>query len=350
MSSCGRRLSTMGGGTPRPHRPVPLGQVDVFALGGGLGIDDEVWLRGIGMDLATGGVELPDGPDLSAALRRLGVVEADLEEVVAAAPDPDRTPELWWLLERSVQRVVRTLHRGDGEWERWPAPDESRGPGMRCFWVYVYLAAVPEVRRWHRERGIPDEVSWATLADLGRHVWRYRHRFGAPGLEPECTSWFRHHFSGGLYALGRLQFAMQRLSSALSECGLAAGAPVLGVHIPESGPMSPEACDESFRLARTFFPRYFPEQSFRVATCGSWLLDDQLEEYLPATSNIVRFQKRFHLLPEARDGDRDIFWFVFDRPPDALDTLEPCSTLRRAILSHVRSGRHWRVRSGWLEL
>jgi hypothetical protein len=122
------------------------------------------------------------------------------------------------------------------------------------------------------------------------------------------------------------------------------------VHIPEARPLDPEGCDDSFAQARSFFPRYFPEHGFRVATCTSWLLDDQLAQYLLPSSNIVRFQRRFHLLPGAVDGDQDIFWFVYHRGPAAIDSLDPRSTLERAIVAHVRSGQHWRVRTGWLEL
>ena len=61
--------------------------------------------------------------------------------------------------------------------------------------------------------------------------------------------------------------------------------------------MTAEACDASFAWAPRFFARHFPEDDYRVATCGSWLLDEQLAEYLPETSNIVQFQRRFRLVP-----------------------------------------------------
>jgi hypothetical protein len=119
------------------------------------------------------------------------------------------------------------------------------------------------------------------------------------------------------------------------------------VHIPEAGPLTPAACDASLRTARPFFEAHFPEHPFRVATCTSWLLDDQLADHLPATSNIVRFQRRFELVPGALDSD-DAFDFVFRRPESAIDELAPRTTLERAIVGHVRGGRRWRLRTGWL--
>jgi hypothetical protein len=128
------------------------------------------------------------------------------------------------------------------------------------------------------------------------------------------------------------------------------GDPCLGTHIPETGPLTPEACDASFRRAREFFARHFPEESYPIATCGSWLLDPQLAEYLPATSNIMRFQRRFHLTPVSWDADREIVEFVFRRSKPQLDELPQETTLQRAIVQHLRAGRHWFGRSGWLEL
>ena len=336
--------------------------LDTSAIGTRLGIDEEAWLQ----DLADagplpGGLHLPAGEQLKATLRRLGFADADIEEVARAAPDPYRTPELWWLLERCAHLTIRTVGRWEEATGPWPAPAAALGAEGRCFWIYVYLAALPHIRRWHQERGVPDEVSWATLADLGRHVARYRRRFGVSGLD--SVGWLRLHFSGGIYALGRLQFNLFRLQTAgagprfwyepgdtrADEPGFRRGDPVLGMHIPESGPLDPDACEASLRRVRSFFPRYFPEHKFRIIVCTSWLLDDQLARYLSPASNIIRFQKRFHLVPGGWDGDHDIVWFVYHRPPEAMDELEPRSTLERAIVDHVRSGRHWRVRTGWLE-
>ncbi len=335
---------------------------DTAAIGQRLGIDDEGWLR----ELADAGppperLQLPVGDELTATLRRLGFADADVREVAQAAPGPERTPELWWVLERCAHRTIRTVGRWEDATGPWPVPSPELGAEGRCLWVYVYLAVLPHIRRWHQERGVPDDVSWATLADLGRHVARFRRRYGVSGLD--SAGWLRLHFSGGIYALGRLQFNLFRIRTCgggprfwyqpddarASEPGFRPGDPVLGMHIPESGPLDPDACDESVRRASSFFPRYFPEHRFGIITCTSWLLDEQLAHYLPAESNIVRFQNRFQRVQGAADGDHDIFWFVYHQPPEAIDTVKPRSTLERAIVTHVRSGKHWHVRTGWLQ-
>jgi len=78
----------------------------------------------------------------------------------------------------------------------------------------------------------------------------------------------------------------------------------------------------------------------RRAACGD----------LPADSNIVRFQRRFEPVPGWREGDADVLRFVFGRLGGDLDRLPQDSALQRAIVAHLRAGRHWRTRTGRLEL
>jgi GNAT domain-containint protein len=129
------------------------------------------------------------------------------------------------------------------------------------------------------------------------------------------------------------------------------GAAALSLHIPALDPLTPEACSESLRRMQTAFNRMQPSGPPRIATCTSWMLDEQLAEYLPADSNILAFQRRFTLVPGARDNDDWILGVVFgaERSKD-LNALPQRTTLERAVVNHLRQGRHWRMRTGWLPL
>jgi GNAT-like C-terminal domain len=80
------------------------------------------------------------------------------------------------------------------------------------------------------------------------------------------------------------------------------------------------------------------------------LLDPQLREYLPGSSNIVRFQQRFTLGDHEHDADTSIVQFVFGPTPANLDELPQRSSLERAVVGHLKAGRHWKGRSGWFRL
>src|SRR4051812_40699236 len=104
--------------------------------------------------------------------------------------------------------------------------------------------------------------------------------------------------------------------------------------------MTPTACDTSFGRAKAFFAQHFPEVTYDIATCHSWLLDPQLREYLPADANIIQFQNRFQIASRTdNNNDEGIIRFVFgrvDNPP--LDELPQRTTLERVIVGHIKSG------------
>jgi hypothetical protein len=195
--------------------------------------------------------------------------------------------------------------------------------------VAPFLARVDEARALHAARGLTDEESWQTLQDLPRHAHLDRLVHGTPGLRTGW--WVELAFSGRLFQLGRLQFEPRD--------------GFLSVHIPEEGgPLTPAACDASFARARAVFP------DASEARCRSWLLDPQLAELLPATSNIVAFQRRFELLDEGENEDARVLEFVFHTLEPDLDRLSQQTSLQRAIVGHLRAGGHFAGPTGTLEL
>ncbi|MDD5728112.1 MAG: acyltransferase domain-containing protein, partial [Victivallales bacterium] len=97
---------------------------------------------------------------------------------------------------------------------------------------------------------------------------------------------------------GRIRRRKRSISLDEWEIALEAGDPVLAIHIPAIGPLVFESCLDSIKRAVPFFTEHFPSQgSIRGFCCKSWLLDPQLRKILPDSSNIVKFQQKFHLFP-----------------------------------------------------
>ncbi|WP_405808983.1 acyltransferase domain-containing protein [Streptomyces sp. NBC_00210] len=300
-------------------------------------------------------VELPEADELAETLLDLAVPHEDINELLALRAPLAADPGLRRLLEKGVRELVQDMGKTDGGGELPRLPEDSGAMG-RLFPVYVFVAALPYVRAYHRERSVSDGVSRRTLADLGRQMAVHRRRVGTGGLL--IPGWLGLHFRGELYQLGRLQFQRSRLGGRTGEAVRAAGLPLgpedfaLDVHVPDFlGPITPEACDRSLALATGFFARHFPEERYQVATCHSWLLDPQLAGYLPKDSNIVRFQERFRIAYEKKDAaDGDPVAFVFGDPELPLDVLAGRTRLERAIGDHLRAGGHWYCGHGWFEL
>ncbi len=334
--------------------------LDAATVRARLGLSDDLipWLE----ELEVSGqpptpVLLPDKREVGEQFSRLGVSPEDAADIIAAWPTPEQNPEVWWLLERCHRQLVAHIGELPAPYpplhHQYPALPLPLGAIGKLFYVYVFLATLPMIRQWHREHGIDDGVSWTTLADLGEHIAIHRRIFGTAGLD--VPEWMALHFRGVIYRLGRLQFEQRLLSPQLRDVvgsdGPDLAAPVLSLHIPESGgSLTPAACDESFERARDFFPRHFPQEQYRIAWCTSWLLDPQLGEYLSPTSNIMRFQQRFHLIPGGSDADEGVIRFVFRRATASLAELPQRTSLERTVVKHLQAGRHWQWRSGWFAL
>ena len=299
---------------------------------------------------------LPDADELPRLLLDLAVPHEDINELVARSHQVTADAGVRRLLGECVTELFRDP-RDTGFTPRLDERLAAAPPTLRdVFAVYVFLAAYPHTLAHHRERGIPAEITRRTLADLGRHLAVHRRRHGRPGVQ--SPRWLSLHFRGELYQLGRLQFERarhgQRSAPVVAAAGLEAapGTPCLNLHIPDfHGPLTPLSCDRSLVLAREFFARHFPEENPVAVLCHSWLLDPQLRRYLPADSNIVRFQDRFRAAREdSGPADTEPVQFVFGDPDLPVADLPRRTSVERAVGDHLRAGGHWYIGHGWFPL
>jgi hypothetical protein len=295
-------------------------------------------------------MRLPTSEQLPTTLARLGITPRDARRLLECYPKPGRPRALWPLLEQAHMRMVTSMGQRR-EVELLPSlpPELASYAGLAD--VYVLLATLPDVLRWHQEHRIGAEVTWATLADLGLQMDTYFRFHGIVGFDE--GEWLSLHFRSLLFRLGRCQFepitsegpGREWLRDLIGD-----RAPVLNIHIPESGPLDPQECEASLRAAPRFFSEHISTAHYTRGICESWLLDPQLAEYLPETSNIIQFQRRFTIAKEGEPKNDSIIRFVFRRVPGNLDELPRRTRLERAVVDHIQAGRDWRVCSGWLSL
>ena len=206
--------------------------------------------------------------------------------------------------------------------------------------MLALVAVAEDVHAEMVRRGVPDDVAWASLADLGQQAHIFRQVFGSFGLL--ARGWCASNYTGRLLWLGRLQYTLERDDEGT----------FLGVHIPESGPLTPEAVDESLAWARELAPRVFPEYAVDRFMIQSWLLDPGVAGLLNPESNFVRFAERFELTGDSEDGWRDALFYGFRHEPALqpvdLSALPADSSLRRALLQQI-DGAGVRVLAGRLK-
>lgn len=285
-------------------------------------------------------------PALPSRVANLGFRDRDVPDLlktVATVLARERDLELIALLAERLVTRIGDFGPTDAESVWSGLPDQSAALGTGVLPMLALLVTAPEVAAFHTGRGVPPDVSSATLADLGQQVSVHRLTHGEFGLHTQ--EWLTLAWSGALYRLGRLQFNLQ-LDEGHDQ---AAGSGwVLSTHIPATGPLTPESVDASFAAAGAFFATHFPDYPTHEFYCSSWLLDPALSALLPQ-SNLASFQRRWHLSGEPQPGDVDTLFFVFHRraPVDA-SSLPTDTTLRRLTAAKLAAGQSWSVLSGRL--
>lgn len=121
---------------------------------------------------------------------------------------------------------------------------------------------------------------------------------------------------------------------------LAAGDRILEMHIPAGGGMTPEACAASLRQAVAFFAQHFPDERPVAISTRSWIVNPQLEEILPADSNLVAFLRELYLYPVPSNG-QDGLWFIFLQTPFDPSSAPRQTQMQRAILEFIEAGGVW---------
>ncbi|MBR2884726.1 MAG: DUF5596 domain-containing protein [Clostridia bacterium] len=203
--------------------------------------------------------------------------------------------------------------------------------------VLLYMAAAGYTFENYKKMDIPDCVfydSFNCLSEKMETAKRFTGRWGCLSVH-----WPARITSMQTFRIGRLSYAMEFASDAILENDkvlVEKGAPYIHIHIPDNDKLC--GCEESVKTAREFFAKFYPEYKNAVFYTRAWLLDPRLSEILPEDSNIMQFQKVFHIFGHI-DGEEAILSRVFGHVKENLDEYKPTSSLARGVLSYIKSGK-----------
>ena len=122
--------------------------------------------------------------------------------------------------------------------------------------------------------------------------------------------------------------------------------PVVDLHIPPDGPLSPGIINETIEDVKAFLAKYLPDYKYKAFFCSSWLCNPELIKMLGEDANISRFTSRFMPFTAKTDG-LGVFYFVFLLPKIgalpgvdfSLDDLPENTTLYKALKQYYKSGK-----------
>ena len=125
------------------------------------------------------------------------------------------------------------------------------------------------------------------------------------------------------------------------EAVLRRGDPLLDMHIPAGGGMTPEAAHDSFAFAFRFFREHFRDRYAPAIVCQSWIFNTQFEQLLPE-SNLAALMRKCYLFPCVSSG-KDGFYFLFGQDYENPADAPHDTSYRRAMLSVLERGGRLRL-------
>lgn len=192
------------------------------------------------------------------------------------------------------------------------------------------------------ELGFSKKIIGLTLADFKYKMIECEYVYGVPGTEH--WTWYVRFFALKLVGIGRLQFELTEFKGGTYKKGdkvLKSGDRILAVHIPRNGaPLTDRACLSAYKEAREVFCKLLSVEDIPFR-CASWLLYPKNKEFLPPSSNIVKFMSRYDILEVTdlpREGSSAISFLFGVRPDTPHDALPRRTSLQAAYADHLLAG------------
>lgn len=223
-----------------------------------------------------------------------------------------------------------------------PLMDEmAQAAGLSTYtvWELFLIFAAETARKDYLEKGISEEIFYATFADMRYKALECKANKGVWGNF--VAFWYPIFFSCDIVKLGRLEYETREYYGPACTIGaytLKPGDRVRGIHIPSSGEdFGKEARLASYQMAYEFFKDELNGGPL-VCECHSWLLYPEYRKVLPEGSNIVSFMDDFTII-RTDDGAFEDAWRVFgaDAEKPVEDWPEKTS-MQRAFKKHVAAG------------
>lgn len=212
--------------------------------------------------------------------------------------------------------------------------DEAEDKKLKI--LYLYICFGIEMKPIFLANGISEKIYYDTFYDLTIWCRWCKKYYGVYGMLEE--RWYVRLFEMNVFRLGRLEFEKVILDKDIiySKGLIKKGEKVIGVHIPEGGPLLEKSSDESFRMAEEFFP-----DEYKIYVCSSWLTSPAMYELLDEDSNIIKFQKRFEILDISYDfplAEQRVFGIIRDDKSEYPEDTRLQRNLKKYLLQGKKVG------------
>lgn len=232
----------------------------------------------------------------------------------------------------------------------------SKESGVHTYTVQLlfFICLSEHLRDIYQQKNIEYNIYYDSMCDL---KWKLRECHDMYGVWGSFVAWwFREFFELKRFAFGRLQFELMHMNEVcftkIEDDYTGQGVVVkpedivVSVHIPSSGPLRPEDCQESYQRAAEFFKDSFVSRPV-IFLCASWLLNPDHPLFLPKDSNILKFAQTFDIFCSVEDETAYDTWRIFNKPYNNNPEEMPCNTsMQRAYLDWLKAGNKFKCAVG----
>lgn len=191
------------------------------------------------------------------------------------------------------------------------------------------------LRAKYAEANLSETLFWENAEDL---TYKLHETYAAKGTwGNSALHWYRKFFDLNCIKLGRLQYEESTWQEE-DFPPLKQGEQVFKIHIPSSGPLTPESVEESFQRAKKFFKESgLLKTDYIPLSCASWLIYPPHHDVFPQGGNIQKFQELFTVV-SGYERTKD-FVRIFHRDDDGnYDDLPEDTTLQRNFKKFLQNG------------
>ncbi len=189
----------------------------------------------------------------------------------------------------------------------------------------------------YNEKGIAKEIFINSMKDLKYKLDECISTQKIYGTN--VVEWYERFLDIRRVALGRLQFNIAAFEeNPTTICGhtIKKGDFVIACHIPSSGPLKPEMCEESFKMAYEFF-KDKASDGILVITCESWLLYPPYKKIFGDKSNTAKFIKNFKIIKDFKTETFEDAWRIFGVDYDGdVEKLPANTSMQRTFIDYIK--------------
>lgn len=177
-------------------------------------------------------------------------------------------------------------------------------------------------------------------------------KYNIDGIRFSQMIWGSFFMKGYLIQIGRLQYEIGVKNFDKLDKYFKEKKQYIYIHIPRGEKLNEKDVNDSFHLADKCIKTYYSELKNKELTyyTQTWLLSPEVKEILSADSNIMRFQKKFHIV-EYEENIDDFLNFVFGVVIENVDyhNLPEKTILQKELKKRLLDGNKLHLGLGFLK-